>query len=331
LIYLQELIREIQKSLDGYTTKCPVLTSTAVHDHIFGDIQGEYNNLCSLYQDYERLVKSVYHKKKLQGISTQVENHNGLVSIIEQQLAYTKKGLVHEKEKYDAYRKIYAAKGMAKFEFFDKEAHYLEQQQALEKQKQELVKNAIMIQEYELRLQELLFSHAEKLRTLKVAMYASIQSIKNCIQQWQQRYTLTAPLAGTVNYLHTFSKKHPVKLGEALFALVPKEEQYIAYMQAPSQGYGKIKPGHKARIKLTPYPYQEYGYLPATVKELTLLPNKTQYRVALQVDKELVSTYGKVLPFKPEMDGEAEIITEDISFLQRIVHNFLRLSRPSIK
>ncbi len=127
------------------------------------------------------------------------------------------------------------------------------------------------------------------------------------------------------------SAKHPVKLGEALFALLPKEEQYTAYIQVPSQGYGKIKPGHKARIKLTPYPYQEYGYLPATVKELALLPNKSQYRVALQVDKRLMSTYGKVLPFKPEMDGEAEIITEDISFLQRIVHKFLGLSKPSMK
>jgi len=96
--------------------------------------------------------------------------------------------------------------------------------------------------------------------------------------------------------------------------LVPKEEQYIAHMQVPAQGYGKIKPGNKARIKLTPYPYQEYGYLSATVKELALLPNKAQYRVALQIDQGLVSTCGKVLSFKPEMDGEAEIITEDISF-----------------
>jgi multidrug resistance efflux pump len=331
LAYLQEFIYEIQKSLDGHATKCQASTSTAARDHIFGDIQGDYNNLCSLYQDYERLAKSAYHKKKLQGISTQVENHNDLASMIKQQLVYLERELAYEKEKYDAYRKIYAEKGMAKFDFFDKEAHYLEQQQALEKQKQELVKNAILTQEYDLRLQELSHTHAEKLRTLKVAMYASIQSIKNRIQQWQQCYTLTAPLAGTINHLYTFSAKHPVKSGEALFALVPKEEQYIAYMQVPSRGYGEIKPGHKARIKLTPYPYQEYGYLPATVKELALLPNKGQYSVVLQVDKGLVSTYGKVLSFKPEMDGDAEIITEDISFLQRIMHKFLGLSKPSIK
>jgi hypothetical protein len=41
-----------------------------------------------------------------------------------------------------------------------------------------------------------------------------------------------------------------------------------------------------------------------------------------------MSAYGKVLSFKPEMEGEAEIITEDISFLQRIVYKFLRLSKP---
>lgn len=327
LAYLQEFLDGIQKSLDKHSQKSQVFTSTPAHEHIFGDLQEEYNNLCSLYQDYAKLVKSVYYKKKLQGIRTQVENHNHLTSMIEQQLLYTKKELAHEKEKYDAYHKIYAGGGMAKFEFFDKETRYLTLQKKLEKQKQELVENAIAIQEYKLRLQELSFDHAEKLRTLKVALYASIQSIKNHIQQWQQRYTLTAPLAGRVSYLHTFSAKHPVKLGEALFALVPREEQYIAYMQVPAQGYGKIKPGHKARIKLTPYPHQEYGYLPATVKELAPLPNKAQYSIVLQIEKTLLSTYGKVLVFKPEMAGWAEIITEDISFLQRIVNKFLGLSK----
>lgn len=328
---LQESISEIQESLDGCATQCQVVESAKVRDHILGEIQGEYNNLYSLYQDYKKLAQSAYHKKKLQSISTQVDNHNCLASIIKQQIVYTKKELVHEKEKYSAYRQIYDAGGMAKFEFFDKEARYLEWQQALEKHKQELVKNAILIQEYELRLQELSYTHAEKLRTLKVAMYSSIQSIKNRIQHWQQCYTFTAPLAGTVNYLHTFSAKHPVKSGEALFTLVPKEEQYIAHMKVPSQGYGKIKPGHKARIRLYPYPYQEYGYLLATVKELAPLPNKGQYSVVLQVDQALMSTYRKAFSFKPEMDGEAEIITEDISFLRRIVHKFLGLSGPSMK
>jgi len=40
------------------------------------------------------------------------------------------------------------------------------------------------------------------------------------------------------------------------------------------------------------------------VKELALLPNKAQYSVTLQVDQEIMSNYGKRLPFKPEMDGQ---------------------------
>ena len=101
------------------------------------------------------------------------------------------------------------------------------------------------------------FAHAEKLRTLKASIHVSVQSINIYIRQWQQHYTIKAPLAGTVSYLHTFSKEHFVRLGEELFTLVPQEEEYIAYAQVPSQGYGKVKPGQQARIKLTPYPYQE--------------------------------------------------------------------------
>lgn len=55
--------------------------------------------------------------------------------------------------------------------------------------------------------------------------------------------------------------------------------------------------------------------------------NQAQYNVVLQIDRNLISTYGKALPFKPEMDGWAEIITEDMSLLQCVVNKFWSFSK----
>ena len=108
-----------------------------------------------------------------------------------------------------------------------------------------------------------------------------------------------------------------------LFVLVPRGVIHCLYAST-LQGYGKIKLGYKARIKLTSYPYQEYNYLPATVGRLALISNnETQYRVVLQIDKGFINTYEKALAFKLEIDGWAGISTEDISLLQRIVNKLL--------
>ena len=72
------------------------------------------------------------------------------------------------------------------------------------------------------------------------------------------------------------------------------------------------------KIRLDGFPYQEFGSIPATVKDISNVPQGVTYQIELEVPGTLVTTYNKTIPFRQEMQGTANIITEDRRILERI-------------
>ena len=66
------------------------------------------------------------------------------------------------------------------------------------------------------------------------------------------------------------------------------------------------------------YPYLEYGFLQAKTKNISLVSNNDFYSVEVYFPKGLQSTVNKKLNFTGEMNGTAEIITENKSLIERI-------------
>ena len=54
------------------------------------------------------------------------------------------------------------------------------------------------------------------------------------------------------------------------------------------------------------------------MKKISLTPKENNYTLELTMKESLVTTYDKVIPFAQEMEGTANIITEDRRIIQRI-------------
>ncbi|MBI2279245.1 MAG: hypothetical protein HYU68_00920 [Bacteroidetes bacterium] len=93
----------------------------------------------------------------------------------------------------------------------------------------------------------------------------------------------------------------------------------------PVTGFGKIKTGQKARIKLSNYPSYEFGHLEGVVSKLTEIPNENSYQIEITLNNGMTSSYNKLLTFTPEMTGTAEIVTDDLRVMQRIFNQFNKL------
>jgi len=63
----------------------------------------------------------------------------------------------------------------------------------------------------------------------------------------------------------------------------------------------------------------------AKVKTISLVPEQGQFIVELDMPDELRTTYDKVIPFRQEMAGIANIITEDRRILERIFDKILSI------
>jgi hypothetical protein len=170
----------------------------------------------------------------------------------------------------------------------------------------------------------------QKKRILKEELEISCNTIQNYLNSWRQNYRIIAPFGGKVSHLTTLSKNQFINAGTQLFAIIPDDNEYIGTVQIPTLGFGKVKVGQTVRIKLNNYPYNEFGQIEGTIKEISLIPsvteeNRTVYLAKISLKNGLISTYKQELPFKPEMKGTAEIITEDLRLMERVFNQFRKL------
>jgi len=82
------------------------------------------------------------------------------------------------------------------------------------------------------------------------------------------------------------------------------------------------------------FPENEYGILCGTVQHISLVPTQTgetvYYSVEIALTNGLVTTYKKELPYLSNIQGQADIIAEDLSLLERLVLPVKKILKESI-
>jgi multidrug efflux pump subunit AcrA (membrane-fusion protein) len=115
--------------------------------------------------------------------------------------------------------------------------------------------------------------------------------------------------------------------------------QVMARALLPVANSGKVTTGQRVNIQLDGFPYQEFGIIVASVGDISLVPvtseglNEDYYLVNIQLSEtnsdSLRTTYDRVIPFRQEMKGTANIITEDRKVMHRILDRIFNLVRNS--
>jgi len=162
----------------------------------------------------------------------------------------------------------------------------------------------------------------EKLNSLQTQLQSLVSQLKTGIEDWELNYALKASIDGKVTFSKYWVENQNVTSGEDVFTIVP-DSAYTVIGKAtlPVTRSGKVKVGQKVNIRLDNFPDNEYGILRGKVENISLVPAQTNqvlnYTVEISFPNGLTTTYKKKLPFLPDMQGQAEIITDDISLLER--------------
>ena len=159
------------------------------------------------------------------------------------------------------------------------------------------------------------------------AVIQSFDQLKKSIKDWELRYLFKSNINGNVSFMKIWSKNQTINNGDFIFTIIPKEHSsYIVKLQAPLINSGKLKIGQVVNIRLSGYPDNEFGLLKGKVKEISLIPsNEGLYLLDVELPNKLITTFGIEIEFKQEMQGTAEIITEDLRLIERIYYQFRKI------
>ena len=175
----------------------------------------------------------------------------------------------------------------------------------------------------------------EKLNSLQTQLQSFVSQLKTGIEDWELNYVLRTPIDGKITFSNYWIENQNISSGEEVFTVVPDSTyRIIGKAMLPIARSGKVKTGQKVNIRLQNFPENEYGILRGTVSNISLTPTQTEkityYSVEIILTNGLITTYKKELPYLPDMQGQADIITDDISLLERLVLPIKKVLKESV-
>jgi multidrug resistance efflux pump len=172
-------------------------------------------------------------------------------------------------------------------------------------------------------LQDYNIKKVEDREKLVSVLNESYMNLNAQVRIWENTYLLVSPVDGIVSFTRFWNANQSVVKDEPVITVIPLETgNFLGRISLKMQRSGKVKPGQKVNIKLSGYPYLEYGMVRGVIKSKSLVPSRDAYIIEIDLPDGLTTLYGMKLDFTQNMQGTAEIITEDIRLLQKIVNPF---------
>ncbi|MFM8913314.1 MAG: HlyD family secretion protein [Flammeovirgaceae bacterium] len=294
-----------------------------------GELQTFLNNAVRAQQELTAFEKNELHEKQISHLQKQVATYKRLNQNLQNQLALMQQETSLSRQQFKADSLLYSQKVIALLDFNKSKNSYLAQQRSLKATEATIISNQLQIGTLEKQLTELTVDKDTRQSQLLTAYTNALNELNAQTKKWKENYLFEAPAAGTLAYLGFIEKDQFIESGKPLFALLPNSNQLIAKAEMPLAGAGKVKVGQTVNIRLHNYPFEQFGMLQGKVESISDVPEKEKYTVYISLPTGMTSSYNKPLVFRPQLQGDTEIITEDLRVLERVFYQVRKLLRTN--
>lgn len=298
-----------------------------------GELQVDYANFSRMLSDFQFGSNrgSASYASSVGSIQLQINQLEQSIQFEQKSLARTKEQLRSAEELYEKQKDLYE-QGITSRVDFEKERTKLAE---LERQHDQYEDNVLEKRREIISLKNTMnkesFGRQESAASASTLLINSLNLLNTGLDRWKQTCLLTAPIEGKVS-LNGLTLQQFVHLGEQVMTIVPATSGVIVgRAKLPVAGSGKVHENQRVLIKLYNYPYREFGAITGKVFSRSLVPRDQVYSIMIALpntpNKKLRTSLGKEIDFAQQLQGKAEIITEDKSFLQRIIEQIGSLGR----
>lgn len=187
-------------------------------------------------------------------------------------------------------------------------------------------------------LRQLPVATAQRIAQLEVSIAEVGARLKEI--EAQRGYQLRAPIAGRVSALQASTGKI-ADPRIPLLSIVPDDDFLEAELLVPARAIGFIAPGQTVQISYDTFPFQQFGFARGTVRSVshTLLkpeevigptqPRDPSYPVYVALERQTIRAHGAELPLEPDLQLQADIVSERRSLVAWILDPVLSVWRRS--
>ncbi len=284
-----------------------------------GLLQVNFSVFTKAAMNYDNFLTLNLTLQEKSSLLKQISQRSVYSANLQKQLEMKMRELTISKSSYNRDKLLFSQKIISASDMEIAEQIFLNKQQELQQLKTSISLQNVEFSQMKESVNKLSIQYIQEKHQLFSDLKSAQKELKSAIDNWQQSFLLIAPQAGIVTFTSFWKRNQNINSGDKVFAIVSGNPgQLIGKIKVPASGSGKIQIGQRVNIKVTGYPYLEYGLLQATIRNISLVPDNNYYAVEVYFPEGLHSTVNKQLKFSGEMSGTAEIITENRSLIERI-------------
>ncbi len=315
-------VERLLKNLDWFKANFKSGEITKISDETFvlGTIQSYYSNFIKYVGEYNKTIKLNYHYRKIELYKKELKKYDLYLKNLKVQNKILTEEYHLTQKQFNRDSILFVQELLSEADFEKSKSQLISKQYNYEQTNISIINAELQIESLNQNILELELQKEMQLSDQSLLIWESFENLQSAIDAWMYQFVLIAPTDGKVTFNQFWNENQTVKTGETVMTIIPEAEgEIIGKVQLTFQGAGKVKVGQLANIQFANYPYMEFGMVKGIVQSISLAPNNNYYTAEIGLPKGLRTFYGIDLEFKQEMQGTAEIITEDIRLLERIV------------
>ncbi len=312
-------IATITRSIDTTVSLPQILERIEIPTGLqMGELQANYAELYQAVQDYRFYIKHNSYGATLSSLSKQAEYTGALNRELDKRERMLQEQLALQHNRFSADSSLVKDRVISRAEYETSRKTMLDQQMNTQTNRSSIIQNNLQQTEYQKNIAEISQQRQSQENTLLQKIRDASSRFSGQYAQWEQTYIIKSPIAGVVTFFKFWKENQFVQAGEGVMVVTPPTQHYIARGELGLDRSGKIEAGQDVLIKLTAYPFEEYGMLRGKVISRSAVAMDSVFLLEIKLEDGLKTNAGKVIPDQPQLDGIGEILTEDKSVLQRL-------------
>jgi HlyD family secretion protein len=288
-----------------------------------GELQGFYGTFLKNLSDLNNYMINDFYGSKIASLTDEINGIQEFISRLSIKEKLYSENQRLEAKKYSRDSSLFVSKVIAESGLENSHQSLLRVSMELQQARLDHSSKTIELSEKRQQLQDYRITRIDEKEKLVSVLHETFLNLKAQINLWENTYLLISPIEGIVSFTKFWSANQSVVKDEPVVSIVPIDAgKFLGRINLKMERSGKVKTGMVVNIKLSGYPYMEYGMVRGIVKSKSLVPAEDAYVIEIELPNGLTTLYGKTLDFTQNMQGTAEIITENIRLIQKIVNPF---------
>jgi len=318
---------------NSFNIFCNIATAYPSHFHTFtlstnlrlGELQSTYNILLNAYNDYLIFITQDHHNKQIETLRRQIQIQERILTQQNRQLQSAQQQIEIARSTFQRDSILYTRGVLSTLDYEQARQTLLNVFQSIENARNATEVQQINILQNEQQILDLLREQQLQSSQLRLNFSTAKEQFFSQLNSWEQNHLLRTPIAGTISFTRFFQQHQNIGAGEILLTVVPDGEQRLTgRILLPQRGAGKVKVGQAVNIKFEHFPHLQFGMVRAEIQSISAVPiqenGQSFFVVEVGFPNGLETNFGETLTFTQNMEGSAEIITEDLRLLDRFIN-----------